>query len=76
MNRTTYRTHRRTLRDNGLYALRWMPAPDADAMLRTVRPPGDYLADRAWAAGTDIAGHPVRLVPMQVTKTVAVSRLP
>jgi len=46
--RTDYLAARRTLRDNGRYALRWMTADDAQTMRRLIDAPGDYLG---WRAG-------------------------
>lgn len=54
MNRKDYTTARRLLRDNGRYALRWLPADQAAVMDRlmfsTTR---DDLAERAFASEYD-----------------------
>ncbi|AFN39099.1 hypothetical protein G167_gp55 [Burkholderia phage BcepMigl] len=49
MNRTEYRSARRLIRDNGRFALRWLPAEQRDAMDRiiTERDSTDPLAERA-----------------------------
>lgn len=49
MNRRTYRAARRLLRDNGRYALRWLPASSQVAMDRlfSIQDATDPLAERA-----------------------------
>lgn len=47
MNRTQYRTARRMIRDNGRYALRWLPADQAAAMNALLAKPNDLIAERA-----------------------------
>lgn len=49
MNRTEYRSARRLIRDNGRFALRWLPADQADVMdrLDTEARSTDPLAERA-----------------------------
>lgn len=46
MTRNEYRTLRKSIRENGVYALRWMDAHQAAVMLRLTRAPGDRLAQR------------------------------
>lgn len=45
--RTEYHNARRMLRDNGRYALRWLPLATAQAMRDLLNAPGDILAERA-----------------------------
>ena len=49
MTRQQYREARRLIRDNGLYALRWMKGEQFAAMdaLVTIQASEDYLAERA-----------------------------
>ena len=47
MNRTQYRPARRMIRDNGRYALRWLPADQAAAMNALLAKPNDLIAERA-----------------------------
>jgi hypothetical protein len=49
MTRTEYRKARRLVRDNGRYALRWMPEGTRDEMdlLLTIKDSKDRLAERA-----------------------------
>lgn len=47
MNRTRYRQARRLVRDNGRFALRWLPADQAAAMSAIIAKPNDLLTERA-----------------------------
>lgn len=47
MNRTQYRQARRLVRDNGRFALRWLPADQAAAMNAVLAKPNDLLTERA-----------------------------
>lgn len=47
MTRTQYKKARRMVRDNGLYALRWLDAQAATIMEKIYRAPTDWLAERA-----------------------------
>lgn len=47
MNRTQYRAARRLVRDNGSFALRWLPADQAAAMSAIIAKPNDLIAERA-----------------------------
>lgn len=47
MNRTQYRAARRLARDNGRFALRWLPADQAAAMSAIIAKPNDLIAERA-----------------------------
>lgn len=47
MNRTQYRAARRLVRDNGRFALRWLPADQAAAMSAIIAKPCDLLTERA-----------------------------
>ena len=47
MNRTQYRKARRLIRDNGRFALRWLPADQAEAMNALLAKPADLIAERA-----------------------------
>ena len=47
MNRTQYRAARRLIRDNGRFALRWLPADQAAAMNALLDKPNDLIAERA-----------------------------
>lgn len=47
MNRTQYRAARRLVRDNGRFALRWLPADQAEAMNALLAKPTDLIAERA-----------------------------
>lgn len=47
MNRTQYRTARRLVRDNGRFALRWLPADQAAAMSAIIAKPNDLITERA-----------------------------
>ena len=49
MNRHEYRTYRRLVRDNGTYALRWVPRESAEELRRLLREQGkaDPLAVHA-----------------------------
>ncbi|MBU7436155.1 MULTISPECIES: hypothetical protein [Burkholderiaceae] len=54
MNKPTYRAVRRLLRDNGRYALRWLPADVAAVMDRLMfTKTNDPLADRAFVQDYD-----------------------
>ena len=56
MNSTQYRQARRLLRDNGTYALRWLPTSQAATMSALMSQRGDPLQDRAsWRDGTPAA---------------------
>ena len=52
MNRTQYRQARRLVRDNGRFALRWLPADQAAVMEAVTAKTNDLLAERA-----DIVGY-------------------
>ncbi|CAB3972286.1 MULTISPECIES: hypothetical protein [Burkholderia] len=55
MNRIEYRNARRLIRDNGRYALRWLPAEQRDALdhlMFNIQDSTDQLAERA-----DIIAH-------------------
>ena len=43
MNRTQYRQARRLVRDNGRFALRWLPADQAAAMSAIIAEPNDLI---------------------------------
>jgi hypothetical protein len=45
MNRTQYLAARRLYRDNGAYALRWMPSDASDAFQRLIAQRDDVYAD-------------------------------
>ena len=47
MNRTQYRQARRLVRDNGRFALRWLPADQAAAMNALLAKTNDLIAERA-----------------------------
>ncbi len=47
MNRTEYRQARRLVRENGRYALRWLPADQAAAMNALLAKTDDLIAERA-----------------------------
>lgn len=47
MNRTQYRQARRLVRNNGRFALRWLPADQAAAMNAVLAKPNDLLTERA-----------------------------
>ena len=47
MNRTQYRQARRLVRDNGRFALRWLPADQAAAMNALLAKPNDLITERA-----------------------------
>ncbi|MBR8221268.1 hypothetical protein [Burkholderia ambifaria] len=47
MNRTEYREARRMVRENGLYALKWMNAEEQSVAHAIYWPPEDPLAVRA-----------------------------
>lgn len=47
MNRTQYRQARRLVRDNGRFALRWLPTDQAEAMNAVLAKPSDLIAERA-----------------------------
>ena len=47
MNRTQYRQARRLIRDNGRFALNWLPADQAAAMNALLTKPNDLLTERA-----------------------------
>lgn len=47
MNRTQYRQARRLIRDNGRFALNWLPADQAAAMNALLAKPDDLIAERA-----------------------------
>lgn len=47
MNRTQYRQARRLIRDNGRFALRWLPADQAEAMNALLAKPTDLITERA-----------------------------
>ena len=47
MNRTEYREARRLVRDNGRFALRWLPADQAAAMNALLAKTDDLIAERA-----------------------------
>lgn len=47
MNRTQYRQARRLVRDNGRFALRWLPADQAAAMSAIIAKPNDLITERA-----------------------------
>ena len=47
MNRTQYRQARRLVRDNGRFALRWLPADQAAAISAIIAKPNDLIAERA-----------------------------
>ena len=47
MNRAQYRQARRLIRNNGRFALRWLPADQAEAMNTLLAKPTDLIAERA-----------------------------
>lgn len=47
MNRTEYRQARRLIRDNGRFALRWLPSDQAAAMNALLAKTNDLIAERA-----------------------------
>ena len=47
MNRTQYRQARRLVRDNGRFALRWLPADQAAVMEAVTAKTNDLLTERA-----------------------------
>ena len=47
MTRTQYRQARRLIRDNGRFALNWLPADQAAAMNALLAKPDDLIAERA-----------------------------
>lgn len=47
MNRTQYRKARRLIRDNGRYALRWLPKDHATVMEAVTAKTNDLLTERA-----------------------------
>lgn len=54
MSKTDYKKARRLLRDNGRYALRWLPADQAAVMERLMfSKTRDELAERAFARDHD-----------------------
>lgn len=54
MSKTDYKKARRLLRDNGRYALRWLPADQAAVMERLMfSKTRDELAERAFARDYD-----------------------
>lgn len=47
MNRAQYRAARRLVRDNGRFALRWLPSDQAAAMNALLAKPNDLITERA-----------------------------
>jgi len=47
MNRNQYRQARRLIRDNGRFALRWLPADQAAAMNALLAKTDDLISERA-----------------------------